>query len=98
MKFSLQVAAISCFCLLILAPTALADWKSDANTSIEQIRKRDWVLLVQDTNGQPVVGAAVQIRQRRHDFAFGCALNSYALIDQPRYADFFARNFEWAVF
>lgn len=99
MKSTVRRLTILCLLALVLfTSSALADWKSDANTSIEQIRKRDWVLLVQNTDGQPVAGATVQVRQRRHDFAFGCALNSYALVDQPRYADFFSRNFEWAVF
>jgi GH35 family endo-1,4-beta-xylanase len=99
MKLNLQHLTLVCVVVLtIFPPRTFADWRSDANASIEQIRKRDWVLQVRNTNGQPVVGATVQVRQRRHDFAFGCALNSEALIGEPRYADFFARNFEWAVF
>ncbi len=86
------------FAALFLASTALADWKSDADASIELIRKRDWLLQANDTNGQPVAGVTVQVQQRRHEFAFGSALNSYPLIAEPRYAEFFARNFEWAVF
>ncbi|MCW5557882.1 MAG: endo-1,4-beta-xylanase [Verrucomicrobiae bacterium] len=91
----------SLFSLLVLAGLGIparADWKSEANARIEQIRKRDWVLVALDSDGQPVAGATVEVRQRRHDFAFGCALNSFALVDQPRYADFFSRHFEWAVF
>jgi GH35 family endo-1,4-beta-xylanase len=98
MKPSLRLRALCTFALTCSVSTALADWKSDANANIEQIRKRDWILQMLNTNGQPVVGATVQVRQRRHDFAFGCALNSDALMGEPRYADFFSRNFEWAVF
>jgi endo-1,4-beta-xylanase len=83
--------------LVVIAAESRADWKTDANTRIEQIRKRDWTLRVFDISGQPVAGAGVSLRQRRHQFGFGCALNSYPLIDEPRYADFFSRNFEWLV-
>ena len=99
MKSHLRLPAFPfLFVLACFASSALADWKSDANTSIEQIRKRDWTVQVLNANGQPIAGATVQVRQRRHEFAFGCALNADALIGEPRYADFFSRNFEWAVF
>ena len=89
---------VLCFSVLVgLVPVVLADWKSDANTRIEQIRKRDWTLQVQNAAGQPVAGAAVEVRQRRHEFAFGSVLN-LSLVSEPRYAEFFAQNFEWAVF
>ena len=91
-------AVIPCtVALLMFTSTAFADWKADANASIEQIRKRDWTLQVQNANGQPVVGATVEVRQRRHEFAFGSAMN-LTLRAEPHYAEFFAQNFEWAVF
>src|ERR1051326_6275789 len=91
--------ALLCFLVLVCSRPALqADWKSDANLRINQNRKRDWTLLAQTAGGQPVPGATVDVRQRRHQFAFGCALNSFALVREPRYAEFFARNFEWSVF
>ena len=71
------------------------DWKTWANARIEQIRKRDARLLIVDVNGTPVPGTAVNIKQIRHRFAFGSAINNN--ISNPNYAAFFRTNFEWAV-
>jgi endo-1,4-beta-xylanase len=71
------------------------DWKSEANARIEQIRKRDARLLIVDTAGNPVPGTSVAIRQTKHRFAFGSAINGN--ISNPNYAAFFRTNFEWAV-
>ena len=91
--------ALEClFVFLSFTPALRADWKSDANARIDQFRKRHWILQAQTAAGQPVAGATFEVRQRRHQFAFGCALNSFALVREPRYGEFFARNFEWAVF
>jgi GH35 family endo-1,4-beta-xylanase len=71
------------------------DWKTSANSRIEQIRKRDVRLLVVDTAGNPVPGVAINLRQTKHQFAFGSAINPN--ISNPTYAGFFKTNFEWAV-
>lgn len=71
------------------------DWKSQANARIEQIRKRDVRLLIVDTAGNPVPGTSVAIKQTKHRFAFGSAINGN--ISNPNYAAFFRTNFEWAV-
>src|SRR5206468_4244794 len=42
------------------------DWKTLANASIEQIRKRDARLLVVDPAGNPIPGAAINVKQTRH--------------------------------
>ena len=75
---------------------AVYDWKSEANARIEQIRKRDVRLVVQDARGQPVPDTSVSIRQTRHRFAFGSAINN-AKISNTSYGAFFRTNFEWAV-
>jgi GH35 family endo-1,4-beta-xylanase len=72
-----------------------ADWKTAANERIENIRKRDVKLLVVDAAGNPVPGAIISVRQTRHKFAFGSAINYN--ISNPQYAAFFRTNFEWAV-
>jgi endo-1,4-beta-xylanase len=71
------------------------DWKAAANTRIEQIRKRDLRLLVVDPSGNPVPGVAISLTQRKHQFAFGSAINFN--ISLPQYTTFFKTNFEWAV-
>lgn len=71
------------------------DWKSNANVRIEQIRKRDVRVLVTDSNGIVVPGATVSVKQTKHRFAFGTALNGN--ISNPQYATFAKTNFEWAV-
>lgn len=71
------------------------DWKAQANAHIEQIRKRDVRLLIVDAAGNPVPGTTVAVKQTRHRFAFGSAINFN--ISNPTYATFFKTNFEWAV-
>ena len=44
---------------------------------IERNRKGDVTLRVVDAEGQPVPGAALAIRQKKHDFLFGC--NAFVL-------------------
>jgi GH35 family endo-1,4-beta-xylanase len=73
----------------------LYDWKTQANARIEQIRKRDVQLRVSDPSGNPLPGVIVNARQRRHQFAFGSAINGN--ISNPAYSSFFRTNFEWAV-
>jgi len=71
------------------------DWKEQANARIEQIRKRDVRLLIVDANGDPASGVTVNVKQTRHRFAFGSAINNN--ISNPNYAAFFKTNFQWAV-
>ena len=73
----------------------LYDWKAEADARIEQIRKRDVQLLIVDAAGNPVPGTTVVVKQTRHRFAFGSAINNN--ISNPNYAAFFRTNFEWAV-
>jgi GH35 family endo-1,4-beta-xylanase len=71
------------------------DWKSNANVRIEQIRKRDARVQVMDSNGNAVPGAVISVKQTKHRFAFGSAINGN--ISNPQYAAFFRTNFQWAV-
>ena len=72
------------------------DWKAEANTRIEQIRKRDIGLFVADRYGNPVPGASASVVQARHYFALGSCINTNAL-NNASYAAFFKSHFEWAV-
>jgi len=74
---------------------SLYDWEAEANTRIEQIRKRDVRLQIVDIEGNPLPGTDIVIQQTRHRFAFGSAINGN--ISNPSYAAFFRDNFEWAV-
>lgn len=92
-------AIIPAVALAILASVGPleADWRSDANARIEQIRKRDVRIIVADRYGVRVANAEVGADQTRHAFAFGSAINTNVL-GNPSYADFFTSHFEWAVF
>ncbi|MFZ5987276.1 MAG: endo-1,4-beta-xylanase [Bacillota bacterium] len=72
-------------------------WKEEANARIEQIRKRDAQIKVVDTNNNPVSGVTVDVKQKKHHFAFGSALNRNGMND-TRYTDYFKSRFQWAVF
>ncbi len=77
------------------ADVVKADWKSDANDRIEQIRKRDVQITVVNTT-IPVQDITVQIQQTRHRFAFGtCIANSQ--LSNTSYKNFILNHFEWAV-
>ncbi|MBN2714780.1 MAG: endo-1,4-beta-xylanase [Deltaproteobacteria bacterium] len=56
-----------------------ASWRTEAMARIEQIRKGDMVISVKDANGEPVSGATIDLRQSRHQFGFGTAINAYDL-------------------
>ena len=71
------------------------DWKTQANARIEQIRKGNVQLRIVDPQGNPLPNTAIAIRQTRHHFGFGSAINNN--IANPAYASFFRTNFEWAV-
>ena len=49
-----------------------AEYLAKATQGAEQHRKGDAVLCFKDSKGQPIANAPVQIRQRGHEFLFGC--------------------------
>ncbi|MCD1257270.1 fibronectin type III domain-containing protein [Paenibacillus athensensis] len=56
-----------------------APWRAEANARIEQIRKGDLQVAVQDAEGRPMEGADVHVQMTQHDFKFGTAVNSTML-------------------
>ncbi|TWU66588.1 Endo-1,4-beta-xylanase Z precursor [Crateriforma conspicua] len=56
-----------------------AQWRTQALQRIDRIRKADMTIRVIDTDGNPVAGQKVRIRQQRHSFPFGSAVNSMLL-------------------
>ncbi len=73
------------------------NWKQVTDERIEEIRKGDALIKVVDANNRPVSGVTVDVKQKKHDFAFGSALARSSMYES-RYTDFFKENFEWAVF
>lgn len=57
-----------------------APWRAEAAARIEQHRKADLTLTVRDLAGKPVAGAPVVVRQVRHAFGFGSAVDGARLI------------------
>ncbi len=51
--------------------SAGAPWRAAADARIEQLRKGDVTVRVQDALGNPVAGAAVKLKMQRHAFPFG---------------------------
>jgi len=72
------------------------DWKVEANNRIEQIRKRNTKITVISFQGQPLSNMEVKIKQIKHDFAFGSAINMN-VINNAELKAFFKSHFEWAV-
>lgn len=72
-------------------------WRKEANDRILQHRQRELVINVIDKEKKPLAGIEVEIKQIRHEFAFGSAMNDQVLFNQT-YADFFVQHFNWAVF
>ncbi|XP_019627089.1 PREDICTED: uncharacterized protein LOC109471978 [Branchiostoma belcheri] len=71
-----------------------SNWKSEANTRIDQLRKRYVNFRVNTPNAHDI---SVEIAQTKSHFAFGSAVNAWRMPSNSRYADFFFDNFEWAV-
>jgi GH35 family endo-1,4-beta-xylanase len=53
-----------------------APWRADAAARIEQIRKANLTVSVQDNSGNPVSGAVVQVKMLQHQFKFGSAITA----------------------
>lgn len=89
-------SAILFFMLFSGIQEGWADWESDANARIEQIRKRDVQITIVDSEDNPVPNIHLQIEQTRHRFAFGtCIKNSN--LSNSNYANFLRNHFEWGV-
>lgn len=63
-----------------------APWRAAAAARIEEYRKSEYVVRVVDEGGQPVSGARVRVRLRRHAFAFGTAFQAQRVV-QPSSPD-----------
>lgn len=87
--------AKSILVLVLLTSLCSAEWKSDANDSIDLIRKSKASITVKTPTGQTAQNVKVKIRQKKHKFAFGSELGNHLWRDY-RYGQFFIDNLEWA--
>jgi endo-1,4-beta-xylanase len=55
-------------------PEPADNWRSDADSRIERIRKADFVVELRDGDGAPLGNARVEYRLTRHGFLFGTAI------------------------
>ena len=83
--------------LMAMTLNSLADWKTEANARIEQLRKREVRVVMKGADMAAVSNAVVLVRQTRHAFPFGAAL-SKTLLSNTQYQEFVKTNFNYAVF
>jgi endo-1,4-beta-xylanase len=93
----------ACTAILLGAPAwcaesekpALTDEEllSEARSSIEEHRKTDVTIRVEDTNGKPLPGAKLTIEQLQHEFLFGCNLFLFAHCADPDQEQEYRRRF-----
>jgi GH35 family endo-1,4-beta-xylanase len=81
-------------------------WRAAARERIDKIRKAPLTVTVVDGAGQPVAGAAVHVRMKRHAFGWGTAIAASTLMgrrpgitaqDQEQYRRKILDNFNMAV-
>jgi endo-1,4-beta-xylanase len=79
-----------------------APWHAAAADRIEQIRKGNLTVAVQDSRGSPVAGATVHVRMKKHAFGWGTAVAAGVLLgtsaDSDKYRQAILDNFNMAVF
>ncbi|WP_293910492.1 endo-1,4-beta-xylanase [Deinococcus sp.] len=61
--------------------SASAPWRAAAAARIEQLRKGDVTVKVQDAAGNPVSGAAIKLDMQRHAFPFGTSVTATTLFE-----------------
>jgi GH35 family endo-1,4-beta-xylanase len=75
-----------------------ADWRRAAAQRIDQIRKAELELRVEDPAGQAIEGAKVRARLARHEFAFGTCVQASRLVGpgEERYRGIITELFNFA--
>ena len=79
---------------------AAASWREEALSRIEQWRKGDFVVRLQDAAGKPIAGASIRATLARHRFGFGSCASMTLLQTGPdadRYRHTLASLFSCAV-
>ncbi|MCB9266612.1 MAG: endo-1,4-beta-xylanase [Lewinellaceae bacterium] len=85
-----------------------APWRAEAAQRIEQIRKANLTVRVENQDGSPIPGASVEVEMLKHEFAFGSAVvsrlfagnNSHNPTYEARLLDLDGQGhgFNWVVF
>lgn len=79
-----------------------ASWRVEARARIERVRKAPLSVQVRDVTGAPVANATVHVRQLRHAFVWGTAVDSAAILEPTRWGEQYREtlrdNFTHAVF
>lgn len=85
-----------------------APWRAEAADRIEQIRKSNLTIRVEDTNGALISGALVEVEMLQHEFAFGSAVVSRLFAENNSHSDIYesklldldgeGHGFNWVVF
>ena len=79
-----------------------APWREEAKKRIEQIRKGDMTITVMDSQNQPIAGADVEVRMKRHAFGWGSAVTTRNILlegaDGDRYREIIEKHFTRVVF
>lgn len=79
--------------LLILSISCSADWRSDAMARIDQHRKADLQITLQNDSGTPIENASINITLKKHSFPFGAVIRSTQLYSTP-YSDIYKENYK----
>lgn len=70
------------------------------NDGIERNRKQDAIVEIRTASGQPAAGATVELRQKTHEFLFGCNAFVLGQLDTPeknrKYEEAFVKLFNFA--
>lgn len=78
-----------------------AAWRLAAEQRIEEIRKAGMIVVALTPDGEPIEGAQIRARLKRHDFGWGTAVAASRLLgagaDSERYRNFIRENFNMAV-
>lgn len=79
-----------------------AAWRKEAEKRIEQIRKGNLSIVVQNAQNKPISGATVEIRMKRHAFGWGSAVVAQHILrddkDGERYREIIEKYFTRVVF
>jgi GH35 family endo-1,4-beta-xylanase len=72
-----------------------APWRAAADARIDQIRKRNLKVVVQDSAGNVLDDAKVEVHMKKHDFKFGTLVHNNELLNNAQYRETFLQNFNW---
>ncbi|MDQ8209390.1 endo-1,4-beta-xylanase [Coraliomargarita sp. SDUM461003] len=69
-----------------------APWRTAANERIERYRKGDICIQVFDTDGNPIHGAAIELRQQRHAYHFGSVITAALITGESQDAEIYRQK------